>query len=68
MSALKHQSRIAKIGHTAKSTRNADSKAAASIGKSQYFIFNDINNLAHDLNRNKRVVEPLFKSAVSPKF
>ena len=68
MSVLKHQNRIAKVGHTAaKSTRNADTKAAASIGKSQ-FIFNDINNLAHDLNRNKRVVEPLFKSAVSPKF
>ena len=69
LSALKHQSRMTKVGNTAaKSTRNAGSKAAAATGKSQYFIFNDINNLAQCLDRNSKVVEPLFKSAVQPKF
>ena len=52
----------------AKSTRNADSKVSSTTGKSKYFIFNDVNNLAQSLNRNSKVVEPLFRSAISPKM
>ena len=54
--------------NVAKSTRNADSKVSSTIGKNKCFIFNDVNNLAKSLNRNSKVVEPLFRSAVSPKF